>query len=237
VSVIWHDLECGSYTADLTLWRSLATREGDPILEIGGGTGRVALDLARRGHRVTALDIDAVLLDELRRRSERLELTTACADARSFELGARFALCLVPMQTIQLLGGRRGRASFLGRARHHLRPGGLLAAAISDSLEAYDIDHGSPAPVPDMCECDGVVYASQPTAIRSDNGRTVLERRREIVRADGGREVERHSIGLDRLTIEMLEAELTAAGFTLASRETIAPTPDYADSEVVIARA
>ena len=61
VSFIWHDLECGGYAEDLALWRSLAERHGDPVLDVGAGTGRTALDLARRGHRVTALDRDPEL--------------------------------------------------------------------------------------------------------------------------------------------------------------------------------
>jgi 2-polyprenyl-3-methyl-5-hydroxy-6-metoxy-1,4-benzoquinol methylase len=64
--VIWHDIECGGYDLDLPLWRELATREGSPILDVGAGTGRVALDLARRGHEVVALDLSAGLLDALR---------------------------------------------------------------------------------------------------------------------------------------------------------------------------
>ena len=46
-AVIWHDLECGAYAEDLALWRSLAAERGDPVLDIGAGTGRVSLDLAQ----------------------------------------------------------------------------------------------------------------------------------------------------------------------------------------------
>ncbi len=71
MTVIWHDLECGGYVADLPLWRELARERGGPILDVGAGTGRVALDLARNGHEVTALDRDPELLDALRRRARR----------------------------------------------------------------------------------------------------------------------------------------------------------------------
>ena len=60
--VIWHDVECGGYAADLPLWRELARAEAGPVLDVGAGAGRVALELARHGHDVTALDRDAVLL-------------------------------------------------------------------------------------------------------------------------------------------------------------------------------
>ena len=106
---IWHDLECGSYAADLPLWRALADRTGGPVLDVGAGTGRVALDLARRGHEVIALDCDEGLLEALGPRAEGLPVRTLAADARDFALDAPVRLCIVPMQTIQLLGGRRGR--------------------------------------------------------------------------------------------------------------------------------
>jgi SAM-dependent methyltransferase len=237
MSAIWHDLECGSYAADLPLWRSLAAREGDPILEIGAGTGRVALDLARRGHHVTALDHDGELLAELEARAAGLELETLLADARTFELGERFALCLVPMQTIQVLGGAADRAAFLKRAHAHLRPGGLLAIALAESLEEYDPAEGALLPAPDMCERDGTVYASQPTAVRAERERFVLARRRETVTADGARTVERHAVSLDRLTPAMLEREALDAGLTPAGRATIGDTRDFAGSEVVMVRA
>ena len=95
-AVVWHDVECGSYRADLPLWRMLAGQQGDPILDVGAGTGRVTLELARAGWAVTALDSDARLLAELERRAAGLPVTTAVADARRFELDRRFALIVVP---------------------------------------------------------------------------------------------------------------------------------------------
>ena len=235
--VIWHDVECGSYAADLPLWRRLAAEAGGPVLDVGAGTGRVALDLAAHGAEVHALDVDRGLLSALRERaSERgLAVTTHVGDARSFDLGAlRFALILAPMQTVQLLEGEDGRLGFLAAARRHLEPGGLLACAIADEVDAFD--EPIHVPVPDMQEIDGVVYASRPVAIRDDGAGFVLERLRERVAADGTHHVTENRIRLDRLEAAAFEAEAAGAGFAVQRRRTIAPTDDHVGSEVVVLR-
>ena len=248
MSVIWHDLECGTYAEDLPLWRSLATEHGDPVLDIGAGTGRVALDLAGAGYRVTALDRDPEIARRARgaRREDRSELfgpssqalvTTVVADARDFDLGERFPLAIVPMQTIQLLGGAEGRARFLACARRHLLPGGALAIAIAEALDLYDVTDGVPSPTPDIRELDGVVYSSRPIAVRADPDGFVLERLRETVAVAGERTVEHNLIRLDRLTARGLEREGRAAGFTRVQRGRVRETSDYVGSEVVILHA
>jgi len=102
-AVIWHDVECAAYDLDLALWRELAERADGPVLDIGAGTGRVAIDLARHGYEVTAIDADPELVHELsaRARKRNLRVRTATADARSFELSHEYARVLV--------GGRRRR--------------------------------------------------------------------------------------------------------------------------------
>ena len=63
-----------------------------------------------------------------------------------------------------------------------------------------------------MREHDGVVYSSQPIAVRADRGGFVLERRRETVSPAGVRTVEQDLIRLDGVNVEDLEREGSAAG-------------------------
>ena len=241
-AVIWHDVECASYVEDLPLWRSLAAEYGDPVLDVGAGTGRVTLDLARSGYRVVALDRDPELLAALEERlgdnSRKARVISQVADARDFDLGEdRFPLVIVPMQTIQLLGGPEERASFLRCAHRHLEPGGALAVAIAEVLDLYEVVDGMPMPMPDVREVEGVVYSSQPTAVRADGSGFVLERRREIVSLEGDMTVEENVIRLDRLTVRGLEREGVAAGFERGGRAHVPATEDYSGSEVVVLRA
>jgi SAM-dependent methyltransferase len=231
--VVWHDVECGSYTADLPLWRELAAQTGGPILDVGAGSGRVAIDLHRRGFEVHALDVDAALLAALERRAPGLP--THVADARDFSLGHRFSLVIAPMQTVQLLGGARDREAFLRCARRHLERGGLVAAALANALE--DFDEGEVDVAPDMREVDGVVYASRPTAIRADGDGFVLERLRERVDRAGARSVENNRIRLARVTVERLNAEGAALGFKPLQARLVEATEDHVGSEVAVLRA
>lgn len=228
--VIWHDLECHAYAADLPLWRELAAREAGPVLDVGAGTGRVALPLAADGHEVVALDRDPVLLRAL---AQRGDVETVQADAQDFALGRAFGLIVVPMQTIQLLDDR---ASFLRAARAHLTPGGLLAIAIADALEAFD--PASPGlPEPDVAEVAGWRFSSQPVALTEGGGVMYLDRLRTIWSPDGRRASAADRIALAAVDADGLEAEGRAAGLTPEPRRVIAPTDDHVGTTVVMLRA
>jgi SAM-dependent methyltransferase len=232
-AVIWHDLECGAYDCDLPLWRDLAAAARGPILDVGAGTGRVALDLARRGHDVTALDVEDELLQALAVRAKGVPIETVRADARDFTLARRFALIIVPMQTIQLLSGEAERASFLAAARDHLEPDGVLALAIADALEGYDEREAVP-PAPDMRELAGYVYASTPMRIVDYGDRIAIERRREIVDVAGQRDVTQDVVTLEQLSAAQLEREARDCGYRVLPRKHVPPTDEYVGSEVVM---
>lgn len=238
--VVWHDLECGRYRQDLPLWLELASQlvlEGDFVLDVGAGTGRVTIPLAQAGHGVVALDLDPLLLSELERRAAGLPVQTICADARDFELpGRRFPLIVVPMQTVQLLGGADAHRALFGRARSHLAPGGLVAVAIAaaEDFEEFEWREGDMVPLPDIAEIDGRAYFSQPTAVRRVAGTFVLERHREVVEVDGARRGSDDRIALDILTVDALQRAAALAGLEPRSQRRIEATEEHIGSEVVI---
>jgi SAM-dependent methyltransferase len=231
-AVIWHDLECGSYELDLPLWRELADAAGGPVLDVGAGTGRVALDLARRGHDVVALDREPALLDALRERAAGVPVETACADARAFDLARTFALVIVPMQTIQLMDGPAERARVLACVRSHTAHGGRVALAIADPLDGAGPEFFEP--LPDIRELDGVVYASRPVRLSHEGPWLVIERVREIVGRDGAHAASDDVVRLARLEAAELEQEAREAGFGVAERRAIPGSEEYTGSTVVM---
>jgi SAM-dependent methyltransferase len=227
--VVWHDVECGAYAIDLPLWGELAAGAPDGVLDVGAGTGRVAIPLARAGFSVTALDNDPVLLEELSRREARVH--TLVADATDFALEQPVSLIIVPMQTIQLLPDRGG---FFASARRSLTPGGLVAIAIATGLEAFD---GAAAlPFPDLGEADGYRFVSQPVAIRLLDDGVRIERIRQLIAPDGTRTSEDDAVHLATVSPGGLAEEAAAHGLEAEDIRHIPETLAHVGSEVVILR-
>ena len=237
-AVIWHDVECAAYDLDLPIWRDLAERGGGPVLDIGAGTGRVAIDLARIGYEVTALDADPDLVHELaaRARKRKLRVRTAAADARSFELGHQYALAIAPMQVVQLLGGESGRRAALACVRRHLRPGAIFAAALADPFEGIPDGEVMP-PMPDIRDVDGWVYASTPIAVRREQETAAIDRHRQSVSPTGDISEWVATIQLDLVTPDELEAEASDCGFRARERGWIPETHEWTGSTVVLLEA
>jgi SAM-dependent methyltransferase len=236
-TVVWHDVECGAYDADLPLWRSLA-EQADAVLEIGAGTGRVALHLAERGCGVTALDPEPALVRAMaaRARERGLRVRAHVGDARSFDLQRSFDLVIAPMQVVQLMGGEGGRLAMLERVRRHLKRGGVFAAALADPFEGIPPEDAEP-PVPDMREHGGWVYSSTPVAVRDAGDATEIERLRQAVSPSGELSESLSTTSLDRVSPTDLERPAAGLGFRAHPTRAVPATGDYVGSTVVLLEA
>lgn len=232
--VIWHDVECGGYGADLPVWRELAGESGGAVLDVGCGTGRVALHLAGAAHAVTGVDHDPPLVEALseRARARGLDVDARVADARTLELTPSFALIAFPMQVIQLLREPTDRRAALAAAAGCLAPGGRLALAI---VEGVPYGGGEMAqPLPDVAEIDGWIYSSQPIEIADEGGVMLVKRLRQRVSPAGDLAEALDRTRLAVLDADGLEREARDAGLRPAGRREIAETEIYVGSVVVV---
>ncbi len=111
---------------DVPFWRRVATRADGPVLELGCGTGRVSLPLARAGVNVVGIDRSAPMLDRARRRISKsrtrqftkpLRFVRGDIRALPFEAGA-FPMVLAPYGILQsLIRPRDLTATLLSVAR------------------------------------------------------------------------------------------------------------------------
>ena len=128
---------------DVAFWRSLAVREGAPVLELGCGTGRVLVPLARTGLSVTGIDRSAPMLDYARRRARRLPAGARPAivrgDIRALPFpGRSFGLVVAPYGMLQSLIRDRDLTSALVEAARVLPRGGLLGVDLVPDLPRWD---------------------------------------------------------------------------------------------------
>jgi SAM-dependent methyltransferase len=125
-----YDLWSADVTADVPFYVSEARSSGGPVLEVGVGTGRVAVAIARAGVEVVGIDVSPSMLARARRRvadeamTDRIELIEA--DMRGFELGRTFPLAVLPYRVLSHALTTDEQLRTLKAVREHIQPGGRI---------------------------------------------------------------------------------------------------------------
>ncbi len=117
---------------DAAFWLAMAAASGGPVLELGCGTGRVLLPLARAGFEITGIDLSAPMVEHCRAKlhgepaAVRDRVRLLVGDMTAFDLGRRFALIICPFGSFHHLRTVEQQLACLERCRTHLQPHGRL---------------------------------------------------------------------------------------------------------------
>lgn len=131
----FYDLFYAQRDEDIPMYLDFAQAADGAILELGCGTGRLLLPLARAGHRVTGLDSSAEMLTRARERiraaglAERVTLVQG--DLRQFALAERFALAILSVNTFMHCHDIQAQLACLGCIHRHLHSGGCLVVDLT----------------------------------------------------------------------------------------------------------
>jgi SAM-dependent methyltransferase len=233
--LIWHEVECGGYSADLPLWEELADQTDKPIIELGCGAGRVTLHLAHRGAKlVIGLDRDSELVASIWERSHNLAGDAEIGDVRDFEFATKFSLVIAPMQLIQLLPDSHDRIECLDCAYAAMLPAGRAAFTLVEELPLGPPPGTVAPPLPDVRQVEGWIYSSLPLESVADADSIVVRRLRQTVDPDGNMSEELNEVELTVLDADTLEAEGESVGLRPTGRREIPATEAHVGSTVVL---
>jgi SAM-dependent methyltransferase len=115
-----YDRWCAGVDHDVAFYVLACEGATGPIVELGAGSGRIAVELARHGHRVVALDASPAMLAQARRRAHRLGvddlLETVLGDLRDPPALPRSDRVIAPFRTFMHLAGDAERRRALTAA-------------------------------------------------------------------------------------------------------------------------
>ncbi|MBD3377767.1 methyltransferase domain-containing protein [candidate division KSB1 bacterium] len=124
----FYDLEYGNKKEDVDFYLDVANHYGDPVLELGAGTGRISVELAQAGHHVIALDSSGPMLERLRSKikDRDLEIDTILGDMQDFELPHPVPLCIMPFRTFAHNLSLKDQLDTLYSIHDNLQPGAFV---------------------------------------------------------------------------------------------------------------
>jgi SAM-dependent methyltransferase len=160
----FYDLFYAGRADDLAMYQDFALAADGPILELGCGTGRLTVPLARAGHAITGLDVSEAMLARARDAVAAAGLAGQVrllpGDLRDFDLAEHFALVIIPINTFMHCYDIDQQLACLRCVRRHLRSGGRLV------VDLYQPD------LETLIEADGRLV-SDGTVFDPETGHTV----------------------------------------------------------------
>jgi len=134
----WTDREI-----DISFYKDQVEKFGDPVLELGCGTGRITIPIAKEGYEIIGLDLSDRLLKRAYEKTtkENLDIEWVKGDMRDFSLDKRFNLIFIPFNSIHHILTLKDMEKVLDNVRKHLKPDGrFIVEFFNPDLEILNRD-------------------------------------------------------------------------------------------------
>jgi len=205
---------------DVPFWRRVAAGAGGPVLELGCGTGRVSLPLARAGVSLVGIDRSAPMLDRARRRilkSTNIQILKSLRLVRGdirqlpFEDGT-FSMVVAPYGILQSLIRPRDLSATLASVARVVAPGGTFGIDLVPDVPKW-------REYENRVQLRGRAGGAQLTlveSVRQDPTRHLTTFEQKYVERRGGRTLEhRFDLTFRTLTVRQMTRRLEGAGFRI----------------------
>jgi SAM-dependent methyltransferase len=226
---------------DVPFWRNLAVHAGGPVLELGCGTGRIALPLARAGVHVVGIDRSAAMLNRARARVTRAAkagridlirgdirfLPFTAAGAAASRRGSpaarpargrkpfRFPLVMAPYGVLQSLLREKDLAATLAAVHDVLQPGGTFGLELVADLPSWE-EYRKRISLTGWKNRPGGAHVTLVETVRQDRPRHLTIFDQEFTERVGRRrQVRRFSLTFRTLTVPQMARRLEKAGFEI----------------------
>ena len=204
---------------DVAFWQRLATAQKGGVLELGCGTGRIAIPIARAGVRLVGIDRSAEMLSRGRQRLRRAKLAHRAAlvrgDIRFLPFRSRpgFDLVMAPYGILQSLTRERDLKATLQSVARVLRRGGLFGIDLVPDLPRWSEYTGRTSLAGRTA---GGAKLTLVESVRQDRRRRLTIFDQEYIERRGrDRRVHRFSLTFRTLSVPQMTRRLEAAGFRI----------------------
>jgi SAM-dependent methyltransferase len=211
---------------DLPFWRTVARQVGGRVLELGCGTGRLSIPLARAGLRVVGVDRSAPMLARAHRRALRAGLLKALrlvrGDIRFLPFaesgtGGPFAMVLAPYGMLQSLLRERDLMATLAAVHRVLEPGGTLGVELVADLPAWE-EYSKRVSLSGWRGRTGGARVSLVESVRQERSRGLTIFDQEFTERRGtAKSVRTFSLAFRTLSVPQMVRRLEKSGFEVSA--------------------
>ena len=206
---------------DVPFWRTLAAQAAGPVLELGCGTGRIALPLGRAGARVVGIDRSQAMLARARQRVRRGRLQRRVqlvrGDIRHLPFKTPFPLVIAPYGILQSLLRDRDLKAALEAVHAVLEPGGTFGMELVADLPSWR-EYRKRVSLTGWRHAAGGAHVTLVETVRQDTARKLTIFDQEFTERRGRtRRTRQFSLAFRTLSVPQMARRLEKSGFAVSA--------------------